>query len=123
MRIRDMSDKYIILSQKAVEGTSISRVPGRFWVEFFPILRYIPAWVPGSSARKVGELYKPVVSAMINEPYEKVERDMVCHSLLSGLAHNDSCSGQGSSKSMYCRGTDTGTSRKVHQHERIRATR
>ena len=35
-------------------------VPGRYWVEFFPFLRFVPAWVPGAGFQKdfaVSEFY------------------------------------------------------------------
>ena len=78
LRIRDMHDRYVGLSQKAVEGLLIIRVPGRFWIEHLPIMRYIPAWVPGfSAAQKIRDLYKPIVSAARNELYERIEFNIV----------------------------------------------
>ena len=76
-RITSKNDRYIQLAEKAIEGSVLARIPGAFWVEYLPFLRYIPAWVPGSSARKWGDLYKPIVTAARNEPYNAVEQAMV----------------------------------------------
>ena len=75
--IQDMGDEYVRLSQKAMEGLSIVRVPGRFWIEHFPLLQYVPSWFPGATARRIGDLYRPVVSATRNELYEKIEQEVV----------------------------------------------
>ena len=79
IHVQDVHDRYVGLSQEAVEVISITRVPGRYWVEYFPFLRYIPAWVPGSSARKIGDRYKPLAAQARNELYDLIEHDIVCH--------------------------------------------
>ena len=75
-RVHDMRDLWVLLSQEAIEAL-VTRLPGRFWVKYFPILRYVPPWVPGSSARQIGDFYKPIVSAARNEPFNKVVQDVV----------------------------------------------
>ena len=77
IRIRDMHDKYVRLSQKAVEGITLARVSGRFWVEYFLLLRHIPSWLPFSAARKVGDFYRPIVTATRNELYDRIAQDVV----------------------------------------------
>ena len=77
LQIQTMQDKYVLLSRKAVEGISIARVAGAFWVEHFPILQYLPAWFPGSSARRMADIYRPFAVATRNELYEKVKQDVV----------------------------------------------
>ena len=85
MRIRDMNDNYVLLSKKVVEGITIARIPGRFLMEYFPILRHVPSWFPGSTARKIGNLYKPMIATARNEPYERVEREIVRHDFWNSI--------------------------------------
>ncbi|THG96275.1 hypothetical protein EW026_g5532 [Hermanssonia centrifuga] len=49
--------------------------PGAFWVDYVPLLRHIPTWVPGATARRLGASVKPLVYAMRNEPYAAAKRD------------------------------------------------
>ncbi|THG94643.1 hypothetical protein EW026_g6867 [Hermanssonia centrifuga] len=72
MRVNSMDDDYIHLARHSIEGFSQSRVPGAFWVESIPILKYIPSWVPGASATKFGARYKPFVDEMRDRPFRTV---------------------------------------------------
>ena len=80
-----MNDNYVLLSKKVVEGITIARIPGRFLMEYFPILRHVPSWFPGSTARKIGNLYKPMIATARNEPYERVEREIVRHDFWNSI--------------------------------------
>ena len=77
VRIRHKDDKYATLAEEAVQGLSQSRIAGRFWVEYLPILKYIPPWIPGSSARKLGAKTKPLAQATRNEAYDDIMGAMV----------------------------------------------
>ncbi|KAJ3557799.1 hypothetical protein NM688_g1273 [Phlebia brevispora] len=72
VRIHSLEDELALLSQKAVEAFVVSKVPGAFWVEFFPWLKHVPAWMPGSKARQVGDYYKPFVEASRTRPFDAV---------------------------------------------------
>ncbi|KAK7678470.1 hypothetical protein QCA50_018530 [Cerrena zonata] len=75
--ITDLRDEYVVAAQKALEGVSLGSVPGKFWVEFLPILRHIPSWVPGNYAGKMAEHYKPVVEFMRSKPFDGIKQDMI----------------------------------------------
>ena len=72
-----MHDEYIVAITEGAKGFSESRLPGRFWVEFFPILQYIPARVPGAAARKFGAHYKPFVDYVRNSAFDEIKETMV----------------------------------------------
>lgn len=44
-------------------------VPGRFLVEAFPILRYLPAWFPGAQFKRYASATKREVVAIVNRLY------------------------------------------------------
>lgn len=76
IRISDPDDPYITLSHTAVEALSHGRMLGRLWAEYLPWLKYIPPWVPGSSATKLGAYYRPFVEAMRDRPFDAVKQDI-----------------------------------------------
>ncbi|OBZ67581.1 O-methylsterigmatocystin oxidoreductase [Grifola frondosa] len=52
IEVADSDDKYVSLLKQAAQGPAKAFVPGAFWVEYMPILRHIPAWVPGAGFQK-----------------------------------------------------------------------
>lgn len=78
IRIDDMENEYVALLEAGGKSFGPSKVPGAFWVDNFPLLRYVPAWVPGAAARKFGKHYKPQVLAMRHRPFEDTRQAMVC---------------------------------------------
>ncbi|KAH8103589.1 cytochrome P450 [Cristinia sonorae] len=57
----------------AGEGLSKAVIPGAYLVEFFPILRHIPSWVPGTTARKLANEYAPHVRKLRDAPFLEVK--------------------------------------------------
>ncbi|KAH9856473.1 CyP450 monooxygenase [Lenzites betulinus] len=50
IEVTGADDKYAKLGEEALEATSPSHmlVPGKYLVEVFPFMKYIPAWMPGA---------------------------------------------------------------------------
>ena len=61
-------------------------VPGRYWVEFFPFLRFVPAWVPGAGFQKDFAKWRHAAEWVRNVMLQKTKNGMVCHLCSSGLA-------------------------------------
>ena len=76
MDINDLDDDYVKLAQLAMEGMALGRIPGAHWVEYFPIMKWIPGWVPGAGFKKLANVYKPIVEEMAQKPFMEV-RDAV----------------------------------------------
>lgn len=95
--ISGMDDEAVITAQIASEGLSEGAMPGFSWLDYFPLARHIPSWVPGTYSIKLAEKYLPYVYAMRNEPYEAVKVALVCiYNLLSVYeTDNWTISGQG----------------------------
>ncbi len=77
IQIHDLNAEYVTIAREALEGISIAGIPGTFWVEYFPVLRFIPSWVPGAAFKRFAEYYKPIVDRMIQEPFEEVKKTLV----------------------------------------------
>lgn len=74
--IPSMDHEYVVAAQVAMEGLSKITVPGAFLVEYFPFLRHIPSWVPGTAARQLSEHYKPYVTSTREKPFAEVQAAM-----------------------------------------------
>ncbi|TCD63400.1 hypothetical protein EIP91_005582 [Steccherinum ochraceum] len=73
MRLKSMDDEYIELAETATRGFAQALIPGAYFVDILPILRYIPCWVPGVKGRKLAEEYKPFVLGMRDMPFDEVK--------------------------------------------------
>ncbi|KAI0085089.1 cytochrome P450 [Irpex rosettiformis] len=80
IRIKDMDDDYIKTIVEALEVFGESKISGKYWVDFMPVLKYVPRWVPGAAFAKFAARSRPVVEEMLNRPFNAV-RD--------GETHND----------------------------------
>ena len=41
--VQESDDPYISIAEEAVSGSAEAGIPGAFWVDFLPILKYIPS--------------------------------------------------------------------------------
>ena len=72
-----MDDEYVTVAETAIEGLSKMCIPGAFWIEFLPWIRYIPGWIPGAKSVNFAKKYVPMVNAMRDKPFAEVEAAMV----------------------------------------------
>lgn len=72
-KISGPDDEYVTIAHNAVHGGGLALVPGRFWVEFMPLLRYIPSWVPGAAFQKVAEKTRPWVLQTKEKGYNEAK--------------------------------------------------
>ena len=50
---------------------------GTYLVDIFPILRYIPSWVPGATFQKEAKIYREIQDEFRQLPYEETIRNIV----------------------------------------------
>ena len=82
-----MDDEYVTVAETAIEGLSKMCIPGAFWVDTLPLIRYIPSWVPGTKSVNFAKKYVPLVIAMKDKPFAEVETAMVrYHTLIPKLS-------------------------------------
>nr|BAK09444.1 cytochrome P450 [Postia placenta] len=62
-------DRYHRIAQDAVDAIAHGSSLFAALVDFFPILKYIPAWVPGSAYNSYATRARNAVYQMINEPF------------------------------------------------------
>ncbi len=77
MKIKSMQDDYIQAAAKALEGLVVAKVPGAYWVEFMPFLKYLPRWVPGTAFHKMADRYRPYTMRTRDQPFEMAKKNLV----------------------------------------------
>ncbi|KDQ53889.1 hypothetical protein JAAARDRAFT_415809 [Jaapia argillacea MUCL 33604] len=68
--VTDKNDKFVAMSEDAIESLSVAGVPGAFLVDFLPILKHVPAWFPGAGFKRKAEEWSRVKDRFINEPFD-----------------------------------------------------
>lgn len=82
MDVDTMDNEYIHLSHDAFETASTIRVPGAFWIEFFPLLKYLPDWVPGTGHfKKHAKRGTKLWTRMHHEPFDSIKQSIVSRPL------------------------------------------
>ncbi|OSD03875.1 cytochrome P450 [Trametes coccinea BRFM310] len=80
-RVTSIEDKYIELAERATVETVKAGSPGSMLVDFFPILKGIPLWAPGSGFKHRAYYVRGLIRKTLDTPFEMVKR-----ALLSGTA-------------------------------------
>ncbi|CAA7259346.1 unnamed protein product [Cyclocybe aegerita] len=50
--------------------------PGKYWVEFFPVLRFVPAWFPGAGFKCLAQQVGQKLSFIEREPLERAKKEI-----------------------------------------------
>lgn len=79
LHVEDPHDEHVALAEAAVAILNIISVPGRYIVEVFPTLRFLPSWLPGAKFKREGESWTPVVHRMRDAPWQYTLDQIVRH--------------------------------------------
>ena len=63
-------DKYVRLAEEAISHFNEVFEPGRYLVNTFPWLRFVPTWFPGANFQRRFASLRPTVRAMRDVPWE-----------------------------------------------------
>lgn len=69
--------QYVRLAVTAMASARRITTPFAFSAEFLQFLKYIPSWLPGGSARRFAEKYRPIVKEMRDVPFDEVKQALV----------------------------------------------
>lgn len=75
--VKDTRDPHIELNEQSLESINETFVSGKYWVDFFPLLEYLPDWMPGMSFKRKCARWTEQVAAIKNMPYETARRSYV----------------------------------------------
>lgn len=76
IKAHDAEDPYIKNAEKVASDVFMNSLPGNFLVDTFPILKYIPWWVPGATFKKKGREWNKLVEKLRHAQFDKVKKDM-----------------------------------------------
>lgn len=77
IKVAERDDPYITLTERLASIFNDLAVPGRYLVEVFPFLRFLPSWFPGAAFKKTARTWRPHVTAAIDVPYAAALENMV----------------------------------------------
>ncbi|KAL9710527.1 hypothetical protein Ac2012v2_006061 [Leucoagaricus gongylophorus] len=121
--VKSVDDHFVKLADRAATLTVESGSPAATLVDFFPLMRHIPTWVPVISNFKRKALQaRDAVENMFHQPYERVKQDIksgkarpsyvstLIQELSSPEGHlspEDECDIQGTAGTLYAAAEDT----------------
>lgn len=68
---------YLTIAEDAMQTFSDAFVPGKYLVETFPLLRFLPSWFPGAKFKREGTAWTPIVSRLRDTPWDATVAAMV----------------------------------------------
>ncbi|KAF7374540.1 O-methylsterigmatocystin oxidoreductase [Mycena sanguinolenta] len=74
--VQPTNDYFVGLSEEAVKRLSDSFFPGAVVVNTFPILRYLPSWMPGADFQRFATECCQLVKEMREAPFDFVKQNM-----------------------------------------------
>ncbi|KAL1681124.1 cytochrome P450 [Schizophyllum commune] len=69
-------DPMIKMAEEITDAASEFGAPGKWLVDIFPVLRYVPDWFPGTGWKQAVKEQHDNVQKLINTPYEWVKQEM-----------------------------------------------
>ena len=75
--VQESDDPYILTAEVALDGITQAGIPGAFWVDLFPILKYVPSWFPGAGFKRKAACWREAINAMADNPFRHVQEQMV----------------------------------------------
>ncbi|GJE86535.1 cytochrome P450 [Phanerochaete sordida] len=116
-RVQEDDDPLLEVVHEAIDKFFEASTPGAFLVDVFPLLRYVPAWVPGATFKATAKRWKVTLQKMVDVPHVFVKEQMAKHaeipSFTSDLLSNEKLAGEKehdikwTAASLYSGGSDT----------------
>ncbi|KAK7442492.1 hypothetical protein VKT23_016090 [Stygiomarasmius scandens] len=76
IEVAPCGDPYVQVANQALDGLVHAAIFGTFWVDYFPMLKYIPSWFPGASFHRKAKTWKGYTLEMVSKPYEEAKNQM-----------------------------------------------
>ncbi|KAJ7250827.1 cytochrome P450 [Mycena haematopus] len=74
--VQPSNDRFVALSESALKKLSDSFFPGAVAVNTFPILRYLPSWMPGAGFKRFAAECRQSIKEMREVPFDFVKQNM-----------------------------------------------
>ena len=81
--VQESDDPYIPMAEEVLSGLAEAGIPGSFWVDMFPPLKYVPSWFPGAGFQKKAARLREAINIMAEKPFRHVQEQLVQLQILS----------------------------------------
>ncbi|EMD37506.1 hypothetical protein CERSUDRAFT_114146 [Gelatoporia subvermispora B] len=75
IEISDEDDEYVAAAEHCLQGFSEAANPGTFWVDFFPLLKYVPEWFPGAGFQRKAASHRRNNKMITDFAWERMVKD------------------------------------------------
>ena len=77
IEVQESGDRYISIAEEVIKAGSEAAIPGAFWVDFFPVLAYVPSWFPGAGFKRKAADWRKLNRTMVEKPFAYVQERLV----------------------------------------------
>ncbi|TFK81327.1 cytochrome P450 [Polyporus arcularius HHB13444] len=74
--VQPNNDPYIATAETALHAMSMAGNAGAYLVDYIPILKHIPSWLPGATFKRQAAEWKKATDAMVERPFKAVRTAM-----------------------------------------------
>ena len=75
--VQESDDPYVALAEQALHELDEAAPPTAYWVNLFPILKYVPSWFPGAGFQQKAAHGRALNAAVKEKPYRYVKEQLV----------------------------------------------
>lgn len=98
LNVQEKEDPNILMADNALQHLGVAVITGAFVVDYLPILKHLPRWMPGAGFRVLGDDSARDMKLLIDTPYSESRKSLV--SISSRIANRVSHSkGQAAGRS------------------------
>ncbi|KAF8560444.1 cytochrome P450 [Imleria badia] len=74
--ISDKGDVYVTIADEAMQGLGKAGIFGTFLVDYLPLLKYVPEFMPGAGFKRQARVWRAMSRKMIEKPFQMVKERM-----------------------------------------------
>jgi hypothetical protein len=97
--VADEDDSYIALANDALRTFAQASVFGAYLVDYIPVLKYVPSWMPGASFKRKACGWRHLSREMLESQFKTVKQKMVSYATIFIPRRSEDLQAQGTAKS------------------------
>ncbi|PCH43276.1 cytochrome P450 [Wolfiporia cocos MD-104 SS10] len=74
LEVQPKDDPYVATAERALHAMAMAGNAGSFLVDYIPILKYVPTWLPGAGFKRKAMEWRKSTTAMVEVPYKAVKK-------------------------------------------------
>ncbi|EIM83841.1 cytochrome P450 [Stereum hirsutum FP-91666 SS1] len=85
IEVHSSNDPLIVTAERAMEGIIVATLPGRFLVDFIPLLRYVPPWFPFANFKRLAVAWRLHMNDVLNKSFDMAKKSMSSSSAIPSV--------------------------------------